>query len=62
MATSGPERTEVYVGLEQALGEPVAIRVQGAGDTPMTPAQALQLAAVLTTQAFSAATSWSVTR
>jgi hypothetical protein len=62
VATSGPERAEIYVSLEQAPGEPAAVRVQGAGDTPMSPAQALQLAAILTSAAFTAVSSWTVTR
>lgn len=57
------EQRELYVSLERDddLGRPV-VRLMGANDAPMTPAQALQLAAVLTAQAFAAVTSWTVTR
>ena len=61
VATSGPERTEIYVSREMASGRMPAVRVQGAGDAPMQPAEAMQLAAALIVEAL-AAMSWQVTR
>jgi hypothetical protein len=37
------EGNRAYVSLEQAPGQPVAVRLQGAADTPMSPTQAQQL-------------------
>jgi hypothetical protein len=54
--SSGPERGEVYVSAEQEPGQPAAVRLQGAADRPMTPAQALELAQALTVAAFAVVT------
>lgn len=43
-----------YVSREQAPGQPPAVRMQGAGDTPMLPAQALQLGVAVIFEAFEA--------
>lgn len=51
---AGGERGEVYVSVEQAPTEAAAIRLQGAADQPMSPAQALELAQALTAAAFAA--------
>ena len=51
---AGGESAQLYVSLEQVDGQPAAIRIQNAGDAPMTPAQALELAQVLTVSAFAA--------
>jgi hypothetical protein len=59
--SAGVERSEVYVSLEQALGQPPAVRLQGAGDTPMQPAEALQLAFALISHAIQSG-SWAVSR
>jgi hypothetical protein len=59
--SAGTERAEVYVSLEQAPGQPPAVRVQNAGDTPMQPAEALQFAFALISHALQAG-SWAVTR
>lgn len=57
IATSaGPERGEVYVSVEQEQDLPAAVRLSGAADRPMTPAQALELAQALTAAAFAAVT------
>lgn len=59
VATSGPERVEIYVSLEQE-NETVAlpaVRIQRAGDAPMTPEQAIQLGLLLITQGTMALTS-----
>lgn len=55
------ESRELYASLERddELGH-AAVRLMGANDAPMTPAEALQLAGVLTTLAFAAATTWAV--
>jgi hypothetical protein len=50
----GPEVHRIHVSLEQEIGQPAAIRLQDAGDAPMTPSQALELAQVLTVSAFAA--------
>lgn len=49
VATSGPERHDVYVSLEQEdePGSVPAVRIEGAANTPMTPAQAVQLGMLL---------------
>jgi hypothetical protein len=57
IATSaGPEHGEVYVGVERVSTDPAAVRLSGAADRPMTPAQALELAQALTAAAFAAVT------
>lgn len=56
---------DVHISVERVVRAPgatPAVRLQGAMDTPMSPAQALQLAAVLTAQAFTAVTSWQAQR
>ena len=64
IATAGPERAEVYVSLELDAqpGSTPAVRVLGAGDTPMSPQQALELGQALIAAGFAAATTWPVTR
>lgn len=52
--SSGPEQGEVYVSVEQAPTSGTAVRLSGAADQPMTPAQALELAQALTVAAFAA--------
>lgn len=65
VAASGPESHEVYVSIEQVerAGEwpPASVRLEGASSAPMTPAQAMQLAAVLQTAAFAASSGMQVT-
>jgi hypothetical protein len=50
----GPEMHEVYVSLEQVDRLAPAVRIQGAADAPMTPLQALELAASIQAAAISA--------
>lgn len=52
----GSETGEVYVSVEQTPGQPAAVRLSGAADRPMTPAQALELAQALIAAAFAAVT------
>jgi hypothetical protein len=54
VTTSGPESGEVYVSVEQAPVSGIAVRLAGAADRPMSPAQALELAQALTAAAFAA--------
>jgi hypothetical protein len=56
------ESTEVYVAVEQVGSGPAAVRLEGAGSAPMTPAQAMQLAATLQAVAFAAVAGERVTR
>jgi hypothetical protein len=65
--SSGRETGTVYVSIEQVghldgTREPAAVRVEGAGSAPMTPAQAMQLAAELQAAAFAAISGQRVTR
>lgn len=55
VATVGPERTEIYVSreLDERTGTS-AVRVQGAGDAPMIPQQAVQLGIALIAEGFEA--------
>jgi hypothetical protein len=53
---SGRERHEVYVSLEQAPDAPAAVRLQGAGDVPMSPAHAVRLGMTLIAKACEAVT------
>lgn len=64
VATSGPERVEIYVSLEQepGLDAAPAVRVQGAGDAPMSPEQAIQLGLALIANGVAALTTWQVSR
>jgi hypothetical protein len=48
------EGARALVSVEQAPDEPVAVRLEVTYDATMTPAQALQLAHVLTVSAFAA--------
>jgi hypothetical protein len=43
----GRESTELYVSVEQGPGQPAGVRLQGAGDAPMTADEALHLAGLL---------------
>jgi hypothetical protein len=55
-ATAGPESHRIFVSLEQGStphAQPV-VRLQGAGDAPMSPAQAIQLGQALIASAFAA--------
>jgi hypothetical protein len=63
VATAYGERREIYVSreLDAQVGVP-AVRVQNAGDTPMSPAEALQLGLALISEAFAAAGTWQVAR
>lgn len=61
VATSDDGRREIYVSRELAPGGTPAVRLSGAMDTPMQPAQALQLAMALIAEACAAST-WAVTR
>lgn len=54
--SAGCESGEVYVSTEQTPGRPAAVRLSGASDRPMSPAQALELAQALTAAAFAAVT------
>lgn len=56
VSVPGERDGEVYVSTEQTPGQPAAVRLQGAADRPMSPAQALELARALTVAAFSAVT------
>lgn len=53
------EHTQIYVSreLDERLGAP-AVRLSGASDAPMTPAEALQLAAALAIEALTAQATW----
>jgi hypothetical protein len=57
------EHRKVYVSreLDERLGAP-AVRLSGASDAPMTPAEAMQLACALAIEAFAAMTTWTVAR
>lgn len=57
IATDGPERHTLYVSLEQGLGDPPAVRLQGAADAPMSPAQAVELGMLLIARGTEAMTS-----
>jgi hypothetical protein len=56
------EHTQIYVSreLDDRLGV-AAVRIQGAGDAPLRPAEALQLATAIAAEAMSAL-AWQVTR
>lgn len=56
VSVPGEADGELYVSTEQAPGQPAAVRLQGAADRPMSPAQALELAQALTAAAFAAVT------
>jgi hypothetical protein len=58
----GLESTELYVAVEQAGSGLAAIRLEGAGSAPMTPGQAMQLAATLQALAFAAVAGERVSR
>jgi hypothetical protein len=55
-ATAGPESHRIFVSLEQenTPAAQVVVRLQGANDTPMSPAQAIQLGQALIASAFAA--------
>jgi hypothetical protein len=57
VATAGPEHTEIYVSRELAPGKAPAVRIQGAPDTPMQLAEALQLLTALAAE-IAAAMAW----
>lgn len=56
VSAPGERDGEVYVSTEQTPGQPAAVRLSGASDRPMSPAQALELAQALTAAAFAAVT------
>jgi hypothetical protein len=54
VSVPGERDGEIYVSTEQTPGQAAAVRLSGAADRPMTPAQALELAQALTVAAFAA--------
>jgi hypothetical protein len=63
--TSGHgDQGRIYVSreVEARRGAAPVVRIQGATDRPMTPGEALQLAAALVAEAIASMTSWSVAR
>jgi len=58
--SSAGEIRDLFVSLEQVdrPGEVPSIRLEGAASAPMSPAQAMQIAALLQTAAFAAIRAW----